>query len=100
VTWQAPPSGTTTPIAGACIHVWNGSKVVAATKTGPDGYYRVAVPAGTYTVEFTDNARCGGGNFYTIWYFRQKSQAAANPVVVQNGAVRTGVGDVMQPSGS
>ena len=93
-TRQAVPNPA---LAGACVHVWLGSKIVASTKSTVNGTFTVNVAPGTYTVQFADNAFCGGGNFYGEWWQTAKSQAVSSPVKVNPGMTTSGLYALMLP---
>ena len=80
-------AATTTPIQGVWVNAMAcnpGCSWVAGASTGADGVYRLAVPAGTYKLQFYPPQ---GSVYVGQWYQGASNSASATDVVVGTSAV-------------
>jgi Carboxypeptidase regulatory-like domain len=82
------------PVAGICVTAAARGPIAdeppVTAVTSADGKYLVSnLEPGRYTVRFSNG--CGAGGFRLQWYSGVSSRAAATPVAVTIGAVRTGI---------
>jgi hypothetical protein len=89
-----------TPLAGICVTAYSFASPggsVSSAQTDSSGNYALAVPAGTYVIEFQP---CARQNYATLYYPQQSSSQTAAHVTVAAAQTIGGINELMLAGGT